>query len=110
MRPKHLYDRFNSDKVSVWNYGICAISWRSARNNITGAPHKGCAWPNPRFRARFKTWKRRSGFKLFDRLRRGVKINSAGKLFLEDAGRILQEVIEATARAQRVARGQSGTL
>src|SRR5258708_5983335 len=50
------------------------------------------------------------GFKLFDRLRRGVKISSAGKLFLEDARRILQEVNEATARAQRVARGQSGTL
>ena len=50
------------------------------------------------------------GFKLFDRLRRGVKISSAGKLFLEDARRILQDVNEATARAQRVARGQSGTL
>jgi len=50
------------------------------------------------------------GFQLFDRLRRGVKISSAGKLFLEDARRILQQVNEATARAQRVARGQSGTL
>jgi DNA-binding transcriptional LysR family regulator len=50
------------------------------------------------------------GFKLFDRLRRGVKISSAGKLFLEDARRIVQEVNEAAARAQRVARGQSGTL
>jgi DNA-binding transcriptional LysR family regulator len=50
------------------------------------------------------------GFKLFDRLPRGVKLNAAGKLFLEDAGRILQAVSEATARAGRVARGQSGTL
>src|SRR5229473_5310116 len=61
MRPKHLYDRSNSDKVSVWNYGICAISWRSARSNITGPPRKGCEWRNPRSRAKFKTWKRRSG-------------------------------------------------
>jgi DNA-binding transcriptional LysR family regulator len=50
------------------------------------------------------------GFKLFDRLPRGVKLSAAGKLFLEDARRILQAVGEATARAAHVARGQSGTL
>jgi DNA-binding transcriptional LysR family regulator len=50
------------------------------------------------------------GFKLFDRLPRGVKLSAAGRLFLEDARRILQAVNEATARAARVARGQSGTL
>ena len=50
------------------------------------------------------------GFKLFERLPRGVKLSPAGKLFLEDARRILQEVNEAAARAARVARGQSGTL
>src|SRR5207248_11379149 len=33
------------------------------------------------------------GFKLFDRLSRGVKISAAGKLFLEDARRILQQVM-----------------
>src|SRR5207245_6844300 len=50
------------------------------------------------------------GFKLFDRLPRGVKLSAAGKLFMEDARRILQQVNEATARAKRVAAGQSGTL
>jgi DNA-binding transcriptional LysR family regulator len=50
------------------------------------------------------------GFKLFERLPRGVKLSTAGKLFLEDARRILQDVSEATARADRVARGHSGTL
>ena len=50
------------------------------------------------------------GFKLFDRLPRGVKLSAAGKLFLEDARGILQTVSEATARAARVAHGQSGTL
>src|SRR5712692_1062031 len=50
------------------------------------------------------------GFKLFERLPRGVKISAAGKLFMEDAQRILQQVNEATIRAQRVASGQSGTL
>ena len=50
------------------------------------------------------------GFKLFDRLPRGVKLSTAGRMFLEDARRILQQVSEAGARAARVARGQSGTL
>ncbi len=50
------------------------------------------------------------GFKLFDRLPRGVKLSVAGKLFLEEARRILDQVSEATKRAQRVASGQIGTL
>ena len=50
------------------------------------------------------------GFKLFERLPRGVKLNPAGKLFLDDARRILQEISDAAARAARVARGRSGTL
>ena len=50
------------------------------------------------------------GFKLFERLPRGVKLSGAGSLFLEDARRILQEIGESAARAARVARGQSGTL
>ena len=50
------------------------------------------------------------GFKLFDRLPRGVKISAAGKSFLVDARRILHEVNEAAAHAKRVASGQSGTL
>ena len=50
------------------------------------------------------------GFKLFDRLSRGVRLSTAGKLFLEEARRILQQVEEATRRAERVASGQLGTL
>jgi DNA-binding transcriptional LysR family regulator len=50
------------------------------------------------------------GFKLFDRLSRGVKLSVAGRVFLEDAQRILHGVNEATARGKRVASGQSGTL
>src|ERR1700751_2734201 len=50
------------------------------------------------------------GFKLFDRLPRGVKLSAAGKGFLADARRILRDVNEAASRAARVARGQSGTL
>jgi DNA-binding transcriptional LysR family regulator len=50
------------------------------------------------------------GFELFDRMPRGVRLSAAGELFMADARRILQEVGDATARAARVARGQSGTL
>jgi DNA-binding transcriptional LysR family regulator len=50
------------------------------------------------------------GFQLFERLPRGVKLSAAGKLFLEDARRILQDVSEAAARAARVGLGLSGTL
>src|SRR6266403_1784043 len=50
------------------------------------------------------------GFKPFERLPRGVKLSVAGKLFLEDARRILQEISEAAVRAGRVASGRSGTL
>ena len=50
------------------------------------------------------------GFKLFERLPRGVKISEAGKCFLEDARRILHELNDAIARAKRVASGQTGVL
>ena len=56
---------------------------------------------------------REIGFELFDRLSRGVKISAAGKLFLEEARRILHQVHEATgarsgcgARAIRHAAGR----
>jgi DNA-binding transcriptional LysR family regulator len=50
------------------------------------------------------------GLRLSDRLPRGAKINEAGKLFLNDARRILQEINDATARAKRIASGLAGTL
>src|SRR5215470_1200240 len=51
-----------------------------------------------------------TGFKLFERLPRGVRISEAGRLFLQEARRILQQVTDATARAKRVAAGRTGTL
>src|ERR1700741_986418 len=50
------------------------------------------------------------GFKLFERLPRGVKLSGAGKQFLEDARRILRDGNEGVARGGRVARGLSMTL
>jgi len=53
---------------------------------------------------------REIGFLLFDRLPRGVRLSAAGKLFLTDARRILQDVDEARRRAERIALGKAGTL
>jgi len=53
---------------------------------------------------------RELGFELFERLPRGVRLNEAGKLFLTDVRRILQEVEEAKHRAERIANGKAGTL
>ena len=50
------------------------------------------------------------GFQLFDRLPRGVRLSTAGTLFLSDARRILQDVDEAKRRAERIALGKAGTL
>src|SRR5260370_8397328 len=50
------------------------------------------------------------GFQLFERLPRGVRLSAAGKLFLEDSRRILQDVTEAMVRAGSVASGRTGTL
>jgi len=47
------------------------------------------------------------GCQLFDRLPRGVKISAAGKSFLEDARRVLQQVNEATMRAPSAWRSAS---
>jgi DNA-binding transcriptional LysR family regulator len=53
---------------------------------------------------------REIGFKLFDRLPRGVQLNAAGKAFLSEARRILLENQDAISQAKRVAQGQVGTL
>ncbi len=50
------------------------------------------------------------GVPLFDRLRRGVRLNPAGRSLLEDARRILGDVEQASERARRAGRGEAGTL
>src|SRR5216684_36849 len=50
------------------------------------------------------------GFLLFDRLPRGVRLSAAGKVFLSDARRILEDVEDAKRCAERIAHGKAGTL
>ena len=87
------------------------ILWRPAKSNITGVRRAGCAVGAAR------AFPADSGLREGKRLLTcsnaclvGVKLSPAGKLFLEDARRILQEVNDAAARADRVALDLSGTL
>ncbi len=50
------------------------------------------------------------GFLLLDRLPRGVRLSAAGKVFLSDARRILEDVEDAKRCAERIAHGKAGTL
>ena len=47
---------------------------------------------------------------LFDRLPRGIRLNAAGKAFLESAREILSRTDEAVAHTRRVAQGEAGQL
>ena len=51
---------------------------------------------------------REIGVTLLDRNNRRVELTEAGRVFLEEARAILARVEEATARAQRAARGEAG--
>jgi DNA-binding transcriptional LysR family regulator len=64
----------------------------------------------PALSRQIRDLEREMGFLLFDRLPRGVRLSAAGKLFLSDARRILQDVDEAKRRAERIALGKAGTL
>src|ERR1700733_11924297 len=75
-----------------------------------GRASRGFRVAQPGLSRQLQDLEKEVGFSLFDRLPRGVKLSAGGKLFLEDARRILQEVQDATRRAERVASGKAGTL
>jgi len=50
------------------------------------------------------------GFRLFDRTQKGVDLTPAGRIFLEEARRLLTSADTAPLRARRVAAGTAGTI
>src|SRR4029077_8433717 len=50
------------------------------------------------------------GIELFDRRRKGVALTPAGKSFLVDARRILEDCDASIIKAQRISRGEIGEL
>jgi DNA-binding transcriptional LysR family regulator len=48
--------------------------------------------------------------RLFERLPRGVRLSEAGRTFLDDAKRIIDETDQVAARMRRLGRGEIGTL
>src|ERR1700741_2326574 len=50
------------------------------------------------------------GIELFDRRRKGVALTPAGKAFLVDARRILEDCEASIKKAQRISRGEIGEL
>src|SRR6266403_4673084 len=105
--------RFCFDDSNTWEVsnGIAAFavfrgSWRGAALRAAERLHVA----QPALSRQIQDLEKEMGFILFDRLPRGVRLNAAGKLFLSDARRILQDVDEARLRAERIAHGQAGTL
>jgi DNA-binding transcriptional LysR family regulator len=109
IRPRHLFDHYNTRKVSM--------ELRHLRYfvSVGEEEHFGRAADRlhiaqPALSRQIQDLEKELGFALFDRLPRRVRLNAAGKFFLEDARRILRDVEEAKGRAERIAHGKAGTL
>ncbi|MDO5611583.1 MAG: LysR substrate-binding domain-containing protein [Pseudomonadota bacterium] len=50
------------------------------------------------------------GFSLLERLPRGASLTAAGNAFLDEARRIIADLVSAQLRAEKIARGTAGTL
>jgi len=110
MRLKHLYYRTNSATVSKMELRHLRYFMAVGEEQHYNRAAQRLRVAQPALSRQIQDLEEEIGFKLFDRLPRGVKISAAGKCLLEDARRILQQINDATARAKRVASGQSGTL
>src|SRR6478672_5073733 len=109
MRPIYLSHRLNTLEVSMelrhlrYFVGVGEEQHFGRAADLLGIAQ-------PALSRQIQDLEKELGFVLFDRLPRGVRLNAAGKLFLTDARRILQDVDEARQRAERVALGKAGTL
>ena len=105
--------RFTIEPITIcYRYGTAAtpVLVTLGEEQHYGRAEKRLRVAQPALSRQIKNLEEDIGFKLFERLPRGVKITAAGEFLLEEARRILQEVNDATASAKRIASGQSGTL
>lgn len=64
----------------------------------------------PALSRQIQALERELGVSLFERMPAGARLSAAGRAFLDDARRILREVVQAGERARRVASGQTARL
>ena len=64
----------------------------------------------PALTRRIQELERKLGTRLFDRLPRGVRLNEAGRVLLDDGKRVLEEFDRACQRAARAGAGEIGRL
>jgi DNA-binding transcriptional LysR family regulator len=84
------------------------VAVAEAENFHKAAEHLKVA--QPALSRQMRILERELGVELLQRLSRGIRLSEAGRAFLEDARRILDDVGQACLRAKRIARGQVGTL
>jgi DNA-binding transcriptional LysR family regulator len=84
------------------------VAVAEAENFHKAAEHLKVA--QPALSRQTRILERELGVELLQRLPRGTRLSEAGRAFLEDARRILDEVSQACLHAKRIARGQVGTL
>ena len=68
------------------------------------------AMQQPPLSQQIRTLEEEIGFELFVRMPRGVSLTPAGQAFAEDAQRLLLELQQSVDKAQRIARGELGTI
>lgn len=79
----------------------------------TGGVHAAAARLNvaqPAVSRKLRDLEAELGFKLFDRIGRGLRITDGGKAYLAEIAPLLDQVAAAGATARRVAEGRGGTL
>lgn len=110
MCPIRLYHRTDNDMLSVMELRQLRYFVAVGEEQHYGRAEKRLRVAQPALSRQIQNLEAEIGFKLFERLPRGVKITAAGEFLLKEARRILTEINDATARAKRIACGQSGTL
>jgi DNA-binding transcriptional LysR family regulator len=73
-------------------------------------PRIGCTFLSHRSASKIHDLEGELGIEFFERQRKGVALTPAGKSFLIDARRILEDCETSISKAQRISRGEIGEL